>query len=231
MEVVTVALAVLAIALAALTAYLWSARRAVLEHLRAVEEEAAALREQSTAFHGAFDLYRRSHLALTDAVRPRALSDEQKFGLRLHMRDLQGIRVRIRVAADTEPETYAAELCRALNAAGAKAEIDPSRDTVIGDKTVEGIFHAAQNGRTRLLRAALKAFTYPLIDQEMALARVRRKDGETEEPEVIVTVGSRPIPPELMDLPPPPKPKPVKAVAPKIRSATSTTGGPGPSIE
>jgi hypothetical protein len=229
MDVVTIALAVcalLALGFAALAAYVWSARRAVLEDLRAVQEEAAGLREQSKDFHGAFDLYRRSHLSLIAAVRPRTLSDEQKFGLKLHMQDLHGIRVRIRVAADTEPSVYAAELCNALVAAGAKAEVDPSRDVAINDKDVEGTIHLPQSGRTRLLRAALKSFAYPLADREMALARVRRKEGDAEEPEAIITVGSRRVPPELMDLPPPPKPAPVKAAAPKIRGVTSAIGAP-----
>jgi hypothetical protein len=226
MDVVTVALAGLALAFAGLSAFLWSARRATLAHLQAVEGETEAVRQQNASLRDAFDIYRKSHLALIAAVRPRTLTDEQKNGLRLHLRDLSGVRVQVRVAADTEPAIYAAELCKALAAAGAKAELDTSADVAIGDKDVEGTIEMPQNGRTRLLRAALKSFAYPLADREVTLARIRRRGGEADEPEVVITLGSRRVPPELMDLPPPPKPAPVKQAAPKIRSVTPMIGAP-----
>jgi len=206
-------LALAALALAGLAASLWSRLGRTRALLRQYEAEVTALRRHDASMRDAFDVYRRSHVALIDAVRPRGLTDAQRRGLRLHLADLAGINVQVRIAADCEPGNYAKDLCLALNAAGARAELDPAAGPAIAEKDAEGTIQVAATPRARLLRAALKTFAFPLADREFAVARVRRGDGETEGPEVIVTLGSRRVPPELMDLPPPPKPPPVPPVA------------------
>jgi hypothetical protein len=224
MDVVTLAaigLGIFAIAAAAVAVWQWSAHRATIAALQEALAEAETMRLHDAQLHEAFDIYRERHKQLTDRVRPRRLSDDQRSALRMHLRELQGLRVRIRVAADTEPAVAAADLGSALIAAGASVEFEETSER-LGDNHVGGLLEVSEGGRGRLFRAALRAYAFPMTDGPLAVVRLRRGGAEDTSPEAVITVGSARVPPELTDLPPPPKPPPAKKTAPvKIRLPTS----------
>lgn len=212
MDVTTLAIIALGAAVLVLAAVaLW--QRIALRRTRAALEEALeeveTMRRHDAQMHEAFEIYRERHKHLIDRVRPRRITDEQRRGLRLHLRELPDLRVRIRVAADTEPAVAAAELSSALIAAGAKVQIEETEER-LGDSELGGLLEVPDAQRSRLLRAALRAYAFPLTDAALAIVRVRRKNVEDDSPEAIITIGSRRIPPELTDLPPPPQPPPAK---------------------
>ena len=92
MDVVTLAaigLGIVAVAAVVVAAWQWSAHRRVRAALAAAEAEAETLRRHDAQLHEAFEIYRERHRQLTDRVRPRRLSDEQRNALRMHLRELR----------------------------------------------------------------------------------------------------------------------------------------------
>jgi hypothetical protein len=212
MDVVTLAaigLGVVAVAAAAVAFWQWSAHKRTRAALAEALAEAEVLRSHDAQLHEAFEIYRERHKHLTDRVRPRRLTDDQRHALRMHLREIPGLRVRIRVAADTEPAVAAADLGSALIAAGAAVEIEET-DVRLGDNHVGGLLEVSEGGRGRLFRAAIRAYSFPMTDAPLAVVRVRRGGAEDDAPEAVITIGSARVPPELTDLPPPPKPPPAK---------------------
>lgn len=225
MDIVTLAaigLGVVAVAAMAVALWQWSAHRVTLAALREAEAEVDTLRRHDTQLHEAFEVYRERHKHVTDRVRPRRLSDEQRNALRMHLRELKGLRVRIRVAADTEPAVAAADLASALIAGGAAVEMEDT-DVRLGDSQTGALLEVPEGGRGRLFRAAMRSYGFPMTDGALAVVRLRRGGTEDDAPEAVITIGSPRVPPELTDLPPPPKPpaakKPTAPVA--IRLPTS----------
>ena len=227
MDVVTLAavgLGVVAAALAGVALWQWSAHRGALARLREAEAEVDTLRRHDAQLHEAFEIYRERHKLLTDRVRPRRLNDDQRNALRMHLRELKGLRVRIRVAADTEPAMAAADLGSALIAAGAAVEFEET-DIRLGEKHVGGLLEVPEGSRGRLFRAALRSYAFPMTDGQLAVVRVRRAGAEDDAPEAVITIGSPPVPPELTDLPPPPKPPPARKAAAPVAIRLPTGGG------
>ena len=232
MDVVTLAaigLGIVAVAAAAVALWQWSAHRTTLAALREAQAEVDTLRRHDAQLHEAFEIYRDRHKQLIDRVRPRRLNDDQRNALRMHLRELKGLRVRIRVAADTEPAMAAADLGSALIAAGAAVEFEET-DLRMGDKQVGGLLEVSEGGRGRLFRAAMRSYGFPMADGQLAVVRVRRAGAEDDAPEAVITIGSPPVPPELTDLPPPPKPPPAPKPSAAPVSMRLPTGG-GTSIE
>ncbi len=232
MDVVTLAaigLGIVAVALAAVALWQWSAHRATLARLLEAEAEAETLRRHDAQLHAAFEVYRERHKLLTDRVRPRRLTDDQRNALRMHLRELKDLKVRIRVAADTEPAVAAADLGSALIAAGASVEFEET-DIRLGDKHVGGLLEVTDGGRGRLFRAAMRSYAFPMTDGQLAIVRVRRGGEADDAPEAVITIGSPPVPPELTDLPPPPKPPPARKPTTTPVALRLPTGG-GTTIE
>ncbi len=232
MDVVTLAaigLGIVALAAAAVALWQWSAHRTTLAALREAQAEVDTLRRHDAQLHEAFEIYRDRHKQLIDRVRPRRLNDDQRNALRMHLRELKGLRVRIRVAADTEPALAAADLGSALIAAGAAVEFEET-DLRMGDKHVGGLLEVSEGGRGRLFRAAMRSYGFPMADGQLAVVRVRRAGAVDDAPEAVITIGSPPVPPELTDLPPPPKPPPAPKPSAAPVSMRLPTGS-GTSIE
>lgn len=221
---VAVALGVVAVLALILAAWQWHAHGRVRMALAEALEEIETLLRHDAQLHEAFAVYRDRHKQVTDLVRPRRIDDEQRHGLRVHLRELPGLRIRIRVAADTEPARAAADLGSALIAAGADVTFEDT-DLRLGETDTGGQLEIGQGSRARLLRAALRAYAFPLTDAELAMVRVRRSGVEDDSPEAIITIGSRRVPPELTDLPPPPAPPPARKAAATPAMARSSFGG------
>lgn len=232
MDVVTlvaIALAVTTVVAAGIAGWQWHGRRAVAAALAEAQEEIETLRRHDAQLHEAFAIYRVRHKQVTDLVRPRRIADDQRRGLLMHLRELPGLRIRMRVAADTEPARAAADLASALIAAGATVTFEET-DVRLGDSDTGGRLEVTEGGRGRLLRAALRAYAFPMSDADLAVVRVRRAGSEDDSPEAVITVGSRRVPPELTDLPPPPAPPPARKSAP-TPIAMPRFGGGGGGIE
>lgn len=227
---IVVALGLVAAAALAFAGWQVHRRRGSEAALAEAREEIETLRRHDAQLHEAFAVYRERHKQVTDRVRPRRVADEQRRGLLMHLRELPGLRIRIRVAADTEPALAAADLASALIAAGASVTFEET-DMRLGDSDAGARLEVTDGSRGRLLRAALRAYAFPMVDADLAVVRVKRGGADDDSPEAIITVGSRRIPPELTDLPPPPAPPPARKASVETPVAIPRFGSGGGGIE
>lgn len=223
---VAVALGVAAVVALLVAVSQWRAHGRAKAALAEALEEIETLRRHDAQLHEAFAIYRDRHNQVTDRVRPRRIDDDQRQNLRMHLRELPGLRVRIRVAADTEPALAAADLASALIAAGASVTFEET-DIRLGNSDAGARLEVTDGSRGRLFRAALRAYAFPMVDADLAVVRVKRGGAEDDSPEAIITVGSRRIPPELTDLPPPPAPPPKREAPQAPPPAVGNYGGTG----